>query len=74
MRIVRCPSRGGGGSRLAAISAFPIASRAFAPIPITSPVLCMNGPSVGSTPRNFVVLNAGAFTATPVGADATPDR
>ena len=56
------------------MSAFPIASRALAPIPITSPVLCMNGPSVGSTPRNFAVLNAGAFTATPVGADATPER
>ena len=34
----------------------------------------MKGPSVGSTPRSFAVLNAGAFTATPVGADATPER
>ena len=33
----------------------------------------MNGPSVGSTPRSFAVLNAGAFTATPVGAEAIPD-
>ena len=33
-------------------------------MPITSPVDCIAGPSVGSTPRSFVVEKTGALTAT----------
>ena len=39
---------------------------------MTSPVDCIDGPTDGSTPRSFVVENAGALTATNGGGASRP--
>ena len=41
-------------------------------MPITSPVDCIPGPTLGSTPRSFAVENAGALTATKGGGSSRP--
>ena len=61
-----------GGRSPAPRNAFASATRASSWMPMTSPVDCMDGPTDGSTPRSFVVENAGAFTATYGGGGSSP--
>src|SRR4051812_38043508 len=53
-----------GSFRPAPSIALPYASPKVEPTPITSPVECISGPRIGSTPANFLNGKTGDFTKT----------